>query len=221
MNASIPYARTAIAVAATFALSACGGDSSTTIDTAATTAALQADVQNIVVIYAENRSFDNLFGNFVGANGLNAVVDAGGTPTAAYVPQKDRDGTTVLATLPQTWGGFTASGQTPVVTAKPYRASVSQNILNCVPGPACSRRYSGSTYTPFNRLVSRITPPSIAEYPAVLWPPERMTIGRTRPGINCPWHRRKMVPTSLAEAQYAMTAGCLSKAGFASCRSWL
>jgi acid phosphatase len=116
MNASIPYARTAIAVAATFALSACGGDSSTTIDTAATTAALQADVQNIVVIYAENRSFDNLFGNFPGANGLGTVVDANGTPTAAYVPQKDRDGTTVLATLPQTWGGVTAAGIAPVVT---------------------------------------------------------------------------------------------------------
>jgi acid phosphatase len=116
MNFPIPYARTAIALAATLALGACGGDSSTTIDTAATTAALQADVQNIVVIYAENRSFDNLFGNFPGANGLGTVVDANGTPTAAYVPQKDRDGTTVLATLPQTWGGVTAAGIAPVVT---------------------------------------------------------------------------------------------------------
>ena len=50
MNFPIPYARTAIALAATLALGACGGDSSTTIDTAATTAALQADVQNNVVI---------------------------------------------------------------------------------------------------------------------------------------------------------------------------
>ncbi|HZW76581.1 MAG TPA: acid phosphatase [Caldimonas sp.] len=116
MNSSIPYARTAIALATTLALGACGGDSSTTIDSAATTAALQADVQNIVVIYAENRSFDNLFGNFPGANGLGTVVDANGTPTAAYVPQKDRDGTTVLATLPQTWGGVTAAGIAPVVT---------------------------------------------------------------------------------------------------------
>jgi len=116
MNALIPSARTAIALATTLVLGACGGVNSTTIDTAATTAALQADVQTIVVIYAENRSFDNLFGNFAGANGLNAVVDAGGTPTAAYVPQKDRDGTTVLATLPQTWGGVTAAGITPVVT---------------------------------------------------------------------------------------------------------
>ncbi len=79
-------------------------------------AQLQSKVQNIVVIYAENRSFDNLFGNFPGANGLGAVVDATGRPTTAYVPQKDRDGVTVLTTLPQTWGGVTAPGITPVVT---------------------------------------------------------------------------------------------------------
>ena len=73
-------------------------------------------MQNVVVIYAENRSFDNLYGNFPGANGLSTVQNADGTATAAYAPQKDRDGTTVLATLPQTWGGVTAAGITPVVT---------------------------------------------------------------------------------------------------------
>jgi acid phosphatase len=77
---------------------------------------LQSKVKNIVVIYAENRSFDNLFGSFPRANGLSAVVDSTGRPTAAYVPQKDRDGVTVLPTLPQTWGGVTAPGVTPVVT---------------------------------------------------------------------------------------------------------
>jgi acid phosphatase len=77
---------------------------------------LQADVQNIVIIYAENRSFDGLFGNFPGAHGLSEVVSASGTPTSAYVPQKDRDGTTVLTKLPQTWGGATAAGNPTVVT---------------------------------------------------------------------------------------------------------
>ena len=77
---------------------------------------VQADVQNIVFIYAENRSFDGLFGNYPGAHGLSDVVDASGHPTAAYVPQKDRDGSTVLAKLPQTWGGATASGNPTVVT---------------------------------------------------------------------------------------------------------
>ena len=33
-------------------------------------AATLNDVTNIVVIYAENRSFDSLYGNFPGANGV-------------------------------------------------------------------------------------------------------------------------------------------------------
>jgi len=74
------------------------------------------NVQNVVVIYGENRSFDNLYGDFPGAHGLSEVVDGTGKVTAAYVPQKDRDGTTVLTTLPATWGGVTAAGVTPVVT---------------------------------------------------------------------------------------------------------
>jgi acid phosphatase len=76
---------------------------------------LEADIQNIVIIFAENRSFDGLFGTFPGANGLSAVVSAG-APTSAYVPQKDRDGTTALTKLPQAWGGATAAGNPTVVT---------------------------------------------------------------------------------------------------------
>src|SRR5882672_8077406 len=79
------------------------------------TAALHAKVKNVVVIYAENRAFDNLYGNFPGAHGLRDVLDEHGNPRRSYIPQKDRDGT-VLATLPQTWGGVTVSGVTPVVT---------------------------------------------------------------------------------------------------------
>jgi acid phosphatase len=97
-------------------LAACNDDDNTSPAPVDTTAALQSKVSNIVVIYAENRSFDGLFGNFPGANGVSAVLDASGKPTAAYVPQKDRNGTTVLATLPPTWGGVTAPGVTPVVT---------------------------------------------------------------------------------------------------------
>ena len=80
-----------------------------------TTAALRNKVKTIVVIYAENRAFDNLYGHFKGANGLNEVIDAQGNPKRRYIPQKDRDGS-VLATLPQTWNGVTASGVSPVVT---------------------------------------------------------------------------------------------------------
>lgn len=77
---------------------------------------LHDSVKTIVVIYAENRSFDNLFGKFPGANGVAAVVGGDGRPTSRYVPQKDRDGITVLPTLPPTWTGVTQTGITPVVT---------------------------------------------------------------------------------------------------------
>ena len=81
----------------------------------ATTRALRSRIDTIVVIYAENRAFDNLYGNFPAARGLSEVVDANGRPTSAYRPQLDRDGS-VLTSLPPTWGGVTASGITPVVT---------------------------------------------------------------------------------------------------------
>jgi acid phosphatase len=80
-----------------------------------TTRALRAKIDTIVVIYAENRAFDNLYGNFPGAHGLGEVVDRNGRPLPAYVPQIDRNGS-VLPTLPPTWSGVTASGINPVVT---------------------------------------------------------------------------------------------------------
>ena len=64
-------------------------------------------IENIVVIYAENRSFDNLYGSFPGANGLSGI-----TP-AQYI-QRDRDGS-VLKELPPIWGGLTAKGVLPAV----------------------------------------------------------------------------------------------------------
>jgi len=80
-----------------------------------TTLALRARVATIVVIYAENRAFDDLYGNFPGAEGLSEVVDPAGWPLPAYAAQRDRDGT-VLPVLPPTWGGVTAPGYVPVVT---------------------------------------------------------------------------------------------------------
>lgn len=116
LKPSLRQAVPAAFLAASAGLAGCSSDSSVTDPETATTQALQSKVKNIVVIYAENRSFDNLYGNFPGANGLSTVVDANGVPLAAYAVQKDRDGTTTLPTLPPTWGGVTASGQTPVVT---------------------------------------------------------------------------------------------------------
>jgi acid phosphatase len=79
------------------------------------TRALRDNVDTIVVIYAENRAFDNLYGNFPGARNLSEVVDRTGRPLPGYRPQRDRNGT-VLSVLPPTWGGVTAPGVNPVVT---------------------------------------------------------------------------------------------------------
>ena len=54
-------------------------------------------IDHIIVIYAENRSFDNLYGLFPGASGL---ADA----TPAQYTQVDRDGRT-LSHLPPVWKG--------------------------------------------------------------------------------------------------------------------
>jgi acid phosphatase len=81
-------------------LYACGGNGEHHADL--------SSVKNIVVIYAENRSFDNLYGNFPGANGLQKV-------TAASAQQLDRDGS-VLPTLPTIWTGLTSTGVTPAIT---------------------------------------------------------------------------------------------------------
>lgn len=80
-----------------------------------TTMELRGKVDTIVVIYAENRAFDNLYGNFPGARNLSEVLDASGRPLPSYHPQLDRDGS-VLPSLPPAWGGVTASGFNPVVT---------------------------------------------------------------------------------------------------------
>src|SRR5260370_24196300 len=81
----------------------------------AVTRAVRSQIDTIVVIYAENRAFDNLYGNFPEARNLSEVIDRDGRPLPAYHPQVDRDGK-VLSVLPPTWGGVTAAGVAPVVT---------------------------------------------------------------------------------------------------------
>ena len=65
-------------------------------------------IETIVVLYAENRSFDNLYGLFPGANGLQNAA-----PEAAR--QTDRDGS-VLPELPPIWQGLTSPGVKPPIT---------------------------------------------------------------------------------------------------------
>ncbi len=62
-------------------------------------------IHNVVVIYAENRSFDVLYSSFPGANGLSAIE----------YRQLDRNGK-VFQELPPIWKGLTAAGVTPPVT---------------------------------------------------------------------------------------------------------
>ena len=76
--------------------------SSTTPETPAATADI-TKVNHLVVIYLENRSFDNMFSEFEGADGLNAAlsaakqVDATG---AAYTTLPQVNGSPVPTTLP-------------------------------------------------------------------------------------------------------------------------
>jgi acid phosphatase len=65
-------------------------------------------IDNIVVIYAENRSFDVLYGSYPGAHGLDEA-------NAKRYPQMDRNGH-VFQELPPIWQGLTAAGVTPPVT---------------------------------------------------------------------------------------------------------
>ncbi|MFC5473904.1 acid phosphatase [Paraherbaspirillum soli] len=86
-------------------LGACGGSSTVTADGI-------NQIDTVVVIYAENRGFDTLYGLFPGANGIPGVNPSS---KIQYVPQKDFDGST-LPVLPPTWGGMTVPGQSKVVT---------------------------------------------------------------------------------------------------------
>ena len=72
-------------------------------------AKLQDSIQTVVVIFAENRAFDNLYGLFPGADGIPGV---NASSRGTWQPQTERDSNVVLPKLPQTWGGVTAAGQT-------------------------------------------------------------------------------------------------------------
>ena len=84
---------------------------------------LREKVDTIVVIYAENRGFDNMYGMYPGANGIPGVNP---TATGTIAPQVDRDAAaTVLPKLPQSWGGVTSAGVTPPITQ-----AMSDNLPN-------------------------------------------------------------------------------------------
>jgi acid phosphatase len=85
-------------------------------------AALRAHVRHIVVIYAENRSFANLYGDFPGVRQPLEL--------AAQAPlQLDRDGKTFLPHLPPIWGGLVPQAQQVGMT----RYMIGQDAIRHLP----------------------------------------------------------------------------------------
>ncbi|OHX22148.1 acid phosphatase [Chromobacterium sphagni] len=88
-------------------------------------AKLRHHVKNVVVIYLENRSFNNLYGNFPSVK--YPLAEAG----AEACTQLDRDGS-ALKTLPKIWGGMVQRGQT---VAGKYYLIDEDKIKNLPNGP--------------------------------------------------------------------------------------
>ncbi len=89
------------------------------------------EIDTIVVIYAENHSFDNMYGMFPGANG---VANA----STVSMQQRDLDGT-VLAALPPVWKGDKPDPEYPQSMPNgPFRIDappVNHRIDQLTPGP--------------------------------------------------------------------------------------
>ena len=86
--------------------------------------ALREQVKTVVVIYAENRSFNNLFADFPGVEKPLSAL------TAKDFQQRDRDGS-VLPALPPSWGGVLQVGpQTVDGVTYPSEVQFQQNLPN-------------------------------------------------------------------------------------------
>ncbi|MBS6082573.1 MAG: acid phosphatase [Pseudomonas fluorescens] len=86
--------------------------------------ALREQVKTVVVIYAENRSFNNLFADFPGVEQPLSAL------TAKDFQQRDRDGS-VLPALPPSWGGVLQVGpQTVDGVIYPSEVQFQQNLPN-------------------------------------------------------------------------------------------
>ncbi|MBV4483456.1 acid phosphatase [Pseudomonas khavaziana] len=86
--------------------------------------ALHDQVKTVVVVYAENRSFNNLFADFPGLEKPLSAL------SATDFQQRDRDGS-VLTTLPPTWGGVLQVGpQTVDGVTYPSEVQFQQNLPN-------------------------------------------------------------------------------------------
>ncbi|RYE04383.1 MAG: acid phosphatase [Sphingomonadales bacterium] len=97
-------------IAATAAVS--GIEAHAAVSFTVSDAALKRKIDTVVVVYAENRSFNNLFAGFPGLQQPLSAV----TPERCL--QRDRDGR-VLDTLPKIWEGLVPTAQ--VVEHREYR----------------------------------------------------------------------------------------------------
>ena len=95
----------ALAIGGTETLAAGAKPAASSMAPAAIDEALRKDIQQVVVIYLENRSFNNLFANFPGVE-----QPLGALKPEAYL-QRDRDGS-VLKELPPIWHGLAPHKQT-------------------------------------------------------------------------------------------------------------
>ncbi|OIN48883.1 acid phosphatase [Pseudomonas azotoformans] len=86
--------------------------------------ALHEQVKTVVVIYAENRSFNNLFADFPGVEKPLSAL------SAADTQQRDRDGS-LLTSLPPAWGGVLQVGpQTVDGVTYPSEVQFQENLPN-------------------------------------------------------------------------------------------
>ena len=86
--------------------------------------ALHDQVKTVVVIYAENRSFNNLFADFPGVEKPLSAL------SAADAQQRDRDGS-LLTTLPPAWGGVLQVGPQSVDgVTYPSEVQFQENLPN-------------------------------------------------------------------------------------------
>jgi acid phosphatase len=85
-------------------------------------------IRNVVVIYLENRSFDQLYGLFPGANGIAAAL-----ANPASYRQVDRNGVTVLSNLSTAWTALGDSAWSFVATL-PNKPFLIAGVPGGVPG---------------------------------------------------------------------------------------
>src|SRR5499427_2133008 len=95
-------------------------------------------IEHIVVIYAENRSFDHLYGLFPGANGI-------ANATLAQYTQVDRDGR-LLPRLPAVWRGKEPSLFPTDLPNRPFR----------IDAPPINLPLSVATHDPVHRFYQNV-----------------------------------------------------------------